>query len=102
MTDDTAHHLLIQRRRLLEAVVDAMRADPEWEGHVVCGFALVVELAGADGQRGIATRSSDATGDTDLTPWSANGLVNYALSDGMFDAIDLDYEEDEEDDGDDD
>lgn len=84
-----------QRRQLLEAVADALQLDDEWAGKVVSGFALVVELVGPDGGRGIAARSSDATGDTDLTPWAAEGLLRYALGEGMFESYDPDDDDDE-------
>lgn len=98
MSDD--HPLVAQRRRLLSVISETFQDDREWEGRVVCGFALVVELAGPDGERGLASRSSDATGDTDLTPWAANGLLNFALAEEMFDGEVVVSEEDEDEDED--
>lgn len=93
MSEEIEHPGMAQRRQLLSAIVDAFREDDDWSDHIVCGFALVVELAGSDGGRGVAARSSDANGDTDLTPWAATGLLRFAWSEGMFDAADPDDED---------
>jgi hypothetical protein len=75
-----------QREQLHEAVQEALRHDPAWSDTVVTGWALVVTTAGAAGGRGILVRSSNANGDTDLTGWEAEGVLTYALRNGMFEA----------------
>lgn len=80
------------RRRLLEAVTEAVN------GEVVTGFAVVIECSGVNGTRTLTTFSGDAFGDAELPTWTAEGLLKYALEQGMFDAGEEDDDEHSDDD----
>ncbi len=96
MAIDEEHHSIAARRLLHRAVEEAVQVDPELEGSVVVGWALVAELATRDQGRWLIARSGDATGETDLTPWQAQGMTDYATGSGMFDAITFNPEGDAE------
>jgi hypothetical protein len=80
-----------ERAKLLETISEVCE-------EVVTGFVLVVELAGTGGARTLWTISSDALGEAELPTWTAEGLLNYAIRESMFDPL---FAE-EDDDGDDD
>jgi hypothetical protein len=83
---EEVHPIVAQRRLLHAAIEEAIRADPDLDGHVCSGFLVVFEAAGADGMRWLCSRSGDALGESDLTPWAADGMVRYALEQGFFGA----------------
>lgn len=79
------------RRELLETISQACGEE------VVTAFVIVVECAGADGTRTLEAFSSDALGDAELPTWTAVGLLNYAIGEGMFEASPADYDQDDDD-----
>ncbi len=75
-----------QRRAIHAAITDSVTDDTELEGHILSGWVLVFETVGQDGVRGMHACSGDATGDSDLPPWTAEGWTRYVAANGYFDA----------------
>jgi hypothetical protein len=113
MTDE--HHIVVQRRKIHDAINEVLNLDPEYErtNAFVKGWVLVLDLSGLTPEddesvveevRGqpwadVDVWSSDPTGDTDLATHSAEGLLRYVAAhyEEVYDGRpSLDDEEDED------
>ncbi len=74
-----------QRRAIHEAISASIGDVTEFDSHILSGWVLIFETVGPNGERGMQTRSGDASGDLDLTPWTAEGWCRYVAASGYFD-----------------
>jgi hypothetical protein len=84
------------RRRIHESILDAIAAE-EIEDTVLAGWNLIYEGIHQGSKRSLTYITSDATGETPLTPWAARGYMNHM--EDMFvtsDNIDIDEEDEDE------
>lgn len=84
---DPENPLVIQRRAIHAAISDSLDEETSFEGHILSGWVLILETVGPNGERGMVTRSSDASGDLELPPWTSEGWARYVAASGYFDGI---------------
>lgn len=77
-----------QRSAIHETVGKSLDDETSFAGHILSGWVLLYETVGPDGERGMHSRSSDATGETDLPPWTSEGWCRYVAASGYFDEVD--------------
>lgn len=94
------HFRMRQRRELHESIQRAMSLDPEYaEQMTVSGWVLLIESVGMDDYTFEAI-SSDATGESDLRPHTAQGWCHIGAMESSMHFSSLDSEEEEEDNND--
>lgn len=96
MSDET-NPIMEQRQRIHDALSEAIKLEPDFEQAVLSGWVLVAELmvpGDDDYELSLIVRSGDATGTSDLRPWTARGWLDYAASQDSL----HEYDEDEDDD----
>lgn len=81
-----------QRAQLHENITDAIRLEPDYADAILSGWVLLAEIMtpGEDDYHlHMVVRSGDATGTSDLRPWTAAGWVKYiADRDHFFEIYD--------------
>lgn len=81
MTEEE-YPLMKQRRILHEAIQETLPVDERYLENVVSGWVLIVETAEPESGRRLTTFTSDASGESDLLPWSAEGWLRYVADRG--------------------
>lgn len=79
-TESDADPVLTQRRLVHQALEEVLQLEDR--PRVLAGWALVLETVDEDGGRTLSSMSGDAVGETDLTPWAAEGLFRYVAARG--------------------
>lgn len=79
-TESDAEQTKLQRRLVHQALEQVLQL--EERARVLSGWVVVYETADEDGGRTLSCMSGDAFGETDLTPWAAEGLLRYVGSRG--------------------